>query len=413
MQQVYDDVINHPESGFNTSNRAFLGKMLQRSGLGDDTAAPINFLERDFSHEASSREMAIYLEGCMDGLFARSGLKPEDIDFLVVNCSCHCPTPSMTAWIVNHYKMPSKVRTFQIGGMGCSASMVGVDMIRDLIAANPGKKAVLVSTEILTSSWYQGHDNSYALQTALFRTGGAAILFTGKKNSTTRYAVHDTVRTHHGAKDDAYNCILLREDAEGHRGVRLTKEIPSVAGRAIEENMTRIGEQILPLREKLKFVWHNMIVRKMINRKHPKYTPNFRAGVDNFCIHTGGRGVIDTVEKNLSLSQTDVEASRATLYQYGNTSSSSVWYELAYMESHGQMKPGNTVWQLAFGSGFMCNSAVMTALRGCRKNPVDFNIHNPKWRYDPETCKAPVVNLGAEVEAEVAAHRKKMAAMKA
>lgn len=47
----------------------------------------------------------------------------------------------------------------------------------------------------------------------------------------------------------------------------------------------------------------------------------------------------------------------------GNTSSSSTWYELAYTEAKGRVRRGHRVWQIAFGSGFKCNSAVWQALR--------------------------------------------------
>ncbi|KAG9394365.1 Very-long-chain 3-ketoacyl-CoA synthase [Carpediemonas membranifera] len=408
-QDIFDNVIM--ELNVSDGNKAFLGKMMMRSGLGNDTSAPHNMMNKDFSAASNHREMELYLESAMDGLLARTGMNAKDIDFLVVNCSCYCPTPSMTAWIVNHYKMPSKVRTFQIGGMGCSASMIGVDLINDLLKANPGKNAVLVSTEVLTSQMYHGEDPSYSLQGALFRSGAAAILFSGKKTRMSRYEVLHCIRTHHGRRDDAHNCILLQEDPQGYRGVRLNKEIPKVAGKAIEENMTRLGEAMLPLSEKLKFIWINMVLRKALGRtKVAMYQPDFKKVIHSYCIHTGGRGVIDTVEKNLRLSPEHVEASRATLYQYGNTSSSSVWYELAYLEQHKLTRPGHVIWQIAFGSGFKANSCVLKALPGCKKNPVDFNVHNPTWRYSKETCPPPTLEFPPNITACIEAHRAQKAA---
>ncbi len=48
--------------------------------------------------------------------------------------------------------------------------------------------------------------------------------------------------------------------------------------------------------------------------------------------------VIDDLQKNLQLSSEHVEASRMTLHRFGNTSSSSLWYEFNYIESKGRMK---------------------------------------------------------------------------
>ncbi|KAL4372592.1 hypothetical protein AHAS_Ahas06G0281200 [Arachis hypogaea] len=92
------------------------------------------------------------------------------------------------------------------------------------------------------------------------------------------------------------------------------------------------------------------------------YIPDFKLAFDHFCIHAGGRAVIDELEKNLQLLPCHVEASRMTLHRFGNTSSSTIRYELAYIEAKGRMRRGNKVWQIAFGSGFKCNSAVWEAL---------------------------------------------------
>ena len=57
----------------------------------------------------------------------------------------------------------------------------------------------------------------------------------------------------------------------------------------------------------------------------PTYIPDFKTAFEHVCIHPGGRGVIDEIAKQLLLTQAQVEPSRASLFRYGNTSSSAVW----------------------------------------------------------------------------------------
>ena len=95
------------------------------------------------------------------------------------------------------------------------------------------------------------------------------------------------------------------------------------------------------------------------------FIPDFKRCIDHFCIHAGGRAVIEGVQKNLKLSDIDVEPSFMTLKSYGNTSSSSIWYELKYIEDNAdrlKLQRGHRILQIAFGSGFKCNSAVWLKL---------------------------------------------------
>ena len=76
----------------------------------------------------------------------------------------------------------------------------------------------------------------------------------------------------------------------------------------------------------------------------------------------GGRGVVEGLSRQLDLTAEQTAPSAATLERYGNTSSSTVWYSLGFIESCQHVARGDIVWQVGFGSGFKCNSAVWKAL---------------------------------------------------
>ncbi|KAL0422768.1 UNVERIFIED_CONTAM: 3-ketoacyl-CoA synthase 4 [Sesamum latifolium] len=139
----------------------------------------------------------------------------------------------------------------------------------------------------------------------------------------------------------------------------------AIAGNALKTNITTLGPLVLPVSEQLLF-FVTLVARKNSSTRIKPYIPDFKLAFDHFCIHAGGRAVIDELEKNLRLEPIHVEASRMTLHRFGNTSSSSIWYELAYIEAKGRIRKGQRVWQIAFGSGFKCNSAVWEALRNVK-----------------------------------------------
>ncbi len=98
-----------------------------------------------------------------------------------------------------------------------------------------------------------------------------------------------------------------------------------VAGRAVVHNLVQLGPLVLPVREQLRYAV-SWIARGLINKDWELYKPSFNTAFDHFCIHTGGRGMLDSMEKQLSLSPAHLQPSRETLKRYGNTSSSSIWY---------------------------------------------------------------------------------------
>ncbi|KAJ6822262.1 uncharacterized protein M6B38_276715 [Iris pallida] len=358
--------------GFNDSALDFQVKILERSGLGEETYVPeaMHHLPPSPSMAAARAEAEQVMFGSLDRLFTNTGIKPKDIGILVVNCSLFNPTPSLSAMIVNRYKLRGNIRSFNLGGMGCSAGVIAIDLARDLLQVHGSTYAVVVSTENITQNWYFGNRKSMLIPNCLFRVGGSAVLLSNRSSDRRRakYRLVHVVRTHRGADERSFRCVYQEQDEDGKVGVSLSKDLMAIAGGALKTNITTLGPLVLPVSEQLLF-FATLVAKKLFNAKVKPYIPDFKLAFEHFCIHAGGRAVIDELEKNLQLLPSHVEASRMTLHRFGNTSSSSIWYELAYIEAKGRMRKGNRIWQIAFGSGFKCNSAVWQALRTVKPSP--------------------------------------------
>jgi 3-ketoacyl-CoA synthase len=196
------------------------------------------------------------------------------------------------------------------------------------------------------------------LQNTLFRCGGAAIALTNQKRliGRAKYRLRHLVRTQM-TDDESYAAVFQCEDDTGLAGVRLSKSIVQVAGNAMKVNLTQLGPLVLPLSEQLRVVW------SILTKAPKRYVPSFKSAIDHFCIHAGGRAVLDGIERNLKLRPEDMLPSRTVLRERGNTSSSSIWYELRFIEEHAELRRGHKVMQLGFGSGFKCISAVWSRCR--------------------------------------------------
>ncbi|KQK01599.1 3-ketoacyl-CoA synthase 6 [Brachypodium distachyon] len=368
--------------GFDERSVRFMTRLLERSGLGEETCLPYaqHYIPPSRDLEPSRAEAELIVFSAIDDLLAKTGVSPADIDILVVNCSLFAPTPSFADMVVNRYRLRKDVRNVHLAGMGCSAGLIAVGLARNLLqVAPPGAKALVVSTETITPNYYMGKERAMLLPNCLFRMGGAAVLLsTSPRNA--RFRLSRVVRTlTGGAKDGAYRCVYQEEDDRGNVGINLSKDLMSIAGDALKANITAMGPLVLPASEQLLFAL-SFIARKVVSGRIKPYIPDFRTAFEHFCIHAGGRAVIDELQRSLTLSDEQVEASRMTLHRFGNTSSSSLWYELAYIEAKGRMRKGDRVWMIGFGSGFKCNSAAWECVRppppeAVRDGPWAASVH--------------------------------------
>ncbi|KAL1199847.1 3-ketoacyl-CoA synthase 15 [Cardamine amara subsp. amara] len=331
---------------FNETSMELQRKVLHQSGIGEESYMPRVVFKP--GHKVNLRdgreEAAMVIFGAIDQLLAATKINVKHIKILVLNCGVLNTTPSLSAMVINHYKLRHNTESYNLGGMGCGAGIIAIDLAKDLLNAHQGSYALVVSTEIVSFTWYSGNDVTMIPPNCFFRMGAAAVMLSSRRIDRWRskYQLMQLVRTHKGMEDTSYKSIELREDRDGKQGLYVSRDVMEVARHALKANITTLS----------------------------RLEPSF----EHICILASSKKVLDEIQKDLKLTEENMEASSRTLERFGNTSSSSIWYELAYLEHKGKMKRGNRVRQIGFGSGFKCNSVVWKALKN-----IDSPRHNNPW----------------------------------
>lgn len=170
---------------FNDKSIQFQKRILEGSGLGEETYVPPSMHRQptDFSVRQSLVEAEMALFGAMEEVMRSNAVRPHDIDILVVNSSVFCPTPSLSAMVVNHFKLRENIESFNLGGMGCSAGVLAVGLARDLLQVHKNSVAVVLSAEVISGmQGYRGNDRSMMVGNCIFRWGASAVLLSNKQS---------------------------------------------------------------------------------------------------------------------------------------------------------------------------------------------------------------------------------------
>lgn len=120
---------------FSDESMAFQKRMLERSGLGEQTHFPASLISLpvDMCLRTAREESHAVIFGVVDDVLGRAGVAPADVGVLIFNSSLLSPTPSFTSLIVNRYGMRHDLVSHNLSGMGCSAGIIAIDLAKRLL----------------------------------------------------------------------------------------------------------------------------------------------------------------------------------------------------------------------------------------------------------------------------------------
>lgn len=116
-------------------NIEFQRKLFERSGVGEETYLPeaVTCVPPRPTVEGATKEAETVMFGAIDQLLAKTEILREDIGILIVNCSAFNPLPSLCATLIHRYKLKEDVLAYNLGGMGCSAGLISIDLAKNLL----------------------------------------------------------------------------------------------------------------------------------------------------------------------------------------------------------------------------------------------------------------------------------------
>lgn len=253
------------------------------------------------------------------GALENAGLKPQDIDLLITTSCTGFMIPSVCAYLIPELGFRRDCTRLPITELGCAAGAMAMSRAREYCLAYPGRNVLIVATE-LCSLCFQPEDLSMQAIVGgiLFGDGAAGAVVRGAPTTGLRLEATST---------------YLFEDSWGYMGfdVRdsgfhliLDKDVPGAVERQIAPVMKRF------------------------------LTDQGLSGDDVgfFCLHPGGRKLMDKVEEAFELAPDALASSRECLAEVGNLSSASIFVVLKNLFERRRPSNGERGYLAAFGPGF-------------------------------------------------------------
>lgn len=257
-----------------------------------------------------------------------SGLDPPDMDAVIVATCTGYLCPGLTSYVSESLGLRNDIIAMDLVGQGCGAALPAMRSAQALLASGAASHALVVCVEVCSAAFYLDNDFGVLVSACLFGDGAAAIVLSSEAQESRRRVEWIAG----GSFLDPGKRDALRFATQGGvlRNV-LTPAVPSLAGEAAR----RVADHVL--------------ARLHLGRD------DIRA----WLLHPGGRDVLSALRAHLGLADQDLRWSVAVLRNFGNLSSPSVLFvlDLAMREA----APAGSWWLSAFGAGFSCHGALLSA----------------------------------------------------
>ncbi|MBI4460986.1 MAG: type III polyketide synthase [Acidobacteria bacterium] len=287
----------------------------------------------DELHQRYKEGAVLLARQAAENCLAKAGMAAQEIDCILVCSSTGDLCPDLATILFKEMQLSPRVQRGTLLGLGCAGALPLLQRGVDHAVAYPDHRVLLVAVEICSAAYFLDDTLETVVGNAICSDGAAACLL--------------TLRQAQG-KPDAANV-----------GPRITS-FATVLDPNCQSSVgfaQRQGKLRIILSPRIRELAPPMIDRVLDELLLPRGLR--RSDIRFWCLHPGGRKVIDQVQQTLGLSDEDVSVSRHILRNYGNMSSATVLFVLEEIARSGRPRPGDRGVLVVLGPGFAAEAALL------------------------------------------------------
>ncbi len=283
----------------------------------NESLHPFPSLEKrmEWYKDASNLLCVNTINKCIEGI-----ISPKEITHLITVSCTGMSAPGLDLQIMEAMQLAANTQRTSINFMGCYAAIHALKMAHGIIAATPKANVVIVCVEFCTLHFQKEFTIDNLTAGLLFGDGCAAVL-----------VKHSNAKEKGLIVKDFYSEVSLKGKKDMAWELSSTGFLMTLTG-YVSDLVEADFEQLVT----------NALADNNLSKKD----------ITNWCIHPGGKKILEAIEKSISIDKALLQKSYDVLNDYGNMSSPTILFVL--MRHLVELKKENkkaTVFAAAFGPG--------------------------------------------------------------
>jgi predicted naringenin-chalcone synthase len=239
--------------------------------------------------------------------------------------------PGIDAELIEQLNLPNDIFHTAINFQGCNAAFPALKLGDMIAKTDENAKVLIVCVELCTLHFQPKNNHDNLLSNTIFGDGAAAAVVVSDSYAKLNHKSGMTI--------NGFYSLLLKKGKD-----------------LMGWNITPVNFEMILDSKVSEFIGDEVDDVVLKAGKKLNITPE---KIDKWAIHPGGKKILDTIKKQLQLTDADLQYSYKILDEYGNMSSPTILFVLNEL-MQADHKPDETIFSIGFGPGISIETALFS-----------------------------------------------------